>query len=235
MQQNTSGLVVDVMRNPGGYGCFAEDLVSRLVTAPFHDLTAQLRPTLLEVQAFQQMVDDAVSTGSPDYVVAVLQQQLRIVTKAYQQGGLTGTIPLCQLGSKRSPNTDSHGKQAVYTKPILLLTDEFSASAADLFAAMFQDAKRGKNFGMRTMGAGGAVMDGHPAGYYSEGVASVTNGLLTRANPIVTAEYPTAPLIENIGVRPEIQNDYMTSSNLLNGGKDFVTAFTNEILTMIGK
>ena len=78
-------------------------------------------------------------------------------------------------------------------------------------------------------------MDGKPAGYYSEGFASVTIELLIRANPIVTADYPTAPLIENIGVRPEIQHDYMTMSNLLNGGKDFVNAFTKEILTMIGK
>ena len=154
MQQNTNGLVVDVMRNPGGFGCFAEDLVSRLVSQPFHDVTAQLRPTLSEVQAYKQAVLDATSSGSPNYVVAVLQQQSKTVAKAYQQGGLTGTLPLCGLGDKRPPNKDAHGKLAVYTKPILLLTDEFSASAADLFAAMFQDAKRGKNFGMRTMGAG---------------------------------------------------------------------------------
>ena len=75
MQQNTNGLVVDVMRNPGGFGCFAEDLVSRLVLQPFHDVTAQLRPTLSEVQAYKQAVQDATSFGSPNWVVAVLQQQ----------------------------------------------------------------------------------------------------------------------------------------------------------------
>jgi Peptidase family S41 len=235
MEQNTNGLVVDVMRNPGGDGCFAEDLMSRLVVAPFHDLNLELRPTLFDVQAFQQAVAIATSDGSPSWLVAILQQQTRFVTKAYQQGGLTGPFPACQVSATRPPNKDASGKQAVYTKPILLLTDEFSASAADLFASMFQDAKRGKNFGMRTMGAGGSVLDGNPAGYYSEGFASVTNSLLIRAHPIVTSDYPTAPLIENIGVRPEIQNDYMTMSNLLNGGKDFVNAFTAEILTMIGK
>ena len=65
MQANTSGLVVDVMRNPGGYGCYAEDLMSRLATSQFHDLNAELRPTILEVQAFQQMVDGASTDGSP--------------------------------------------------------------------------------------------------------------------------------------------------------------------------
>jgi hypothetical protein len=36
-------------------------------------------------------------------------------------------------------------------------------------------------------------------------------------------------------VRPDIQNDYMTKSNLQNRGQDFVTAFTNAILALIGK
>jgi hypothetical protein len=88
---------------------------------------------------------------------------------------------------------------------------------------------------MRTMGAGGSVSDGNPAGYYSEGLASVTQTLGVRANPVITKDYPPAPLIENIGVRPDIQNDYMTKSNLLNKGQDFVTAFTNAILAQIGK
>jgi hypothetical protein len=235
MEANTDGLVVDVMRNPGGDGCYVEDLISRLVTHSFYDLNIELRPILADVQAFQQAVEMAISQGEPNYVIQILQQQTRIVTRAYQQGGLTVPIPACQLGHTRPPNTDQNGKPAVYTKPILLLTDEFSASGADVFAAMFQDAKRGKNFGMRTMGAGGAVLDGFPAGYYSEGIANVTIALVLRENPIVTPDYPTAPLIENIGVRPEIENDYMTKSNLLNGGKDFVNGFTAAILAMIGK
>jgi len=235
MQQNTDGLVVDVMRNPGGFGCYAEDLVSRLVTHPFHDLTGQIRPTIYDVQAYQAAVDEAILEEAPTWQIQVLKSQTNSVTKAYQQGGLTGALPLCGYSSTRQPNTDSHGKQAVYGKPILLLTDEFSASAADIFAAMFQDAKAGKTFGWRTMGAGGAVIDGNVAGYYSEGTASVTNTLITRQAPIVSADYPTAPFIENIGVAPDIQNDYMTKSNLLNGGKDFVSAFTTAILGMIGK
>jgi C-terminal processing protease CtpA/Prc len=235
MEQNTQGLVVDVMRNPGGDPCYAEDLMSRLVTQPFHDYTVEFRPNIYDVQSFQQAVQQAIAQGAPAYQVAVLQQDVRIVTRAYQQGALTTPIPLCSFGTTRAPNTDSSGKLAVYDKPILLLTDEFSASGADLFAAMFQDAKRGKNFGARTMGAGGAVSDGNEAGYYSQGSVNVTVELIIRANPIVTPDYPTAPLIENIGVRPEVENDYMTKSNLLNGGADYVNAFTAQILSMIGK
>jgi hypothetical protein len=235
MEQNTDGLVVDVMRNPGGFVCYVEDLVSRLVTQPFHDVVYELRPQITDVQVYNQMAAEAATFGLPNYEIAILKQQARIVTKAYQQGGITPPIPLCQYGATRQPNKDSNGKLAVYTKPILLLTDEFSASGADLFSALFQDAKRGKNFGARTMGAGGTVSDGNSAGYFSEGTADVTTSLLIRENPVVTTDYPTAPLIENIGVRPEIENDYMTKSNLLNGGADFVNAFTAQILSMIGK
>ena len=46
---------------------------------------------------------------------------------------------------------------AAYDKPLLVLTDEFSTSAGDVFPALLQDAGRGKLFGYRTAGAGGSV------------------------------------------------------------------------------
>ena len=235
MEQNTNGLVVDVMRNPGGFVCYAEDLESRLMTKSFHDAVFELRPQLADVQTYQYMEEQAAASGEPNYVIAILQQQVRIVMRAYQQGGLTSPLPVCQISATRAPNTNSSGKLAIYDKPILLLTDLFSASAAELFASMFQDAQRGKNFGTRTMGAGGVVSDGNPAGYYSEGQASVTQGLIIREHPVSVAGYPTAPLYENIGVQADIQSDYMTTSNLLHGGADYVNAFTAAILAMIGK
>ena len=45
-----------------------------------------------------------------------------------------------------------------YTKPLMVLTDEFSASGADMFPAIIQSNNRGPLFGMRTMGAGGSVV-----------------------------------------------------------------------------
>jgi hypothetical protein len=43
---------------------------------------------------------------------------------------------------------------------------------------------------------------------------------------IQSPEYPPAPNIENIGVRPDMTADYMTRDNLMNGGASFVQAFT---------
>jgi hypothetical protein len=49
----------------------------------------------------------------------------------------------------------------------------------------------------------------------------------------VTSDYPTAPYVENIGVRPDITVDYMTIDNLNRGGKPFVDAFVAAIVAQI--
>ena len=53
---------------------------------------------------------------------------------------------------------------------------------------------------------------------------------------VATSEYPTAPYIENVGVRPDIYYDYMTAENLATGGVPFVRAFTAAIVdTILGR
>ena len=49
----------------------------------------------------------------------------------------------------------------------------------------------------------------------------------------MTAEYPSAPYVENIGVRPDIVVDYMTADNLNQKGKPFVDAFVAAIVAQI--
>jgi hypothetical protein len=58
---------------------------------------------------------------------------------------------------------------------------------------------------------------------------------MNRKNPVVTSDYPTAPYVENIGVRPDIQVDYMTRDNLTQGGKPFVDAFVAAMVNHIQK
>ena len=82
------------------------------------------------------------------------------------------------------------------------------------------------------MGAGGNV-EAWEAGTYSLGIATVTESLMIRKNSITTAEYPAAPYVENIGVRPEIEIDYMTADNLNLKGKPFVDAFMAAIVARI--
>ena len=113
----------------------------------------------------------------------------------------------------------------VYAKPLVVLADEFSASGGDMFPAIIQDNRRGRIVGMRTMGAGGNVSS-QPAGPYTVGTARLTRSLMNRREPIVTEDFPTAPYVEGIGVRPDVALDIMTRDNLMNGNRPFIDAVT---------
>jgi C-terminal processing protease CtpA/Prc len=124
------------------------------------------------------------------------------------------------------------GNVTAYGKPIMVLTDEMSFSAADEFPAMLQDNGAAVIFGNRTAGAGGPVIE-YGAGAYSEGTVSVTIGLMVRKAPIVTPDFPTTSYIENVGVRPDVEYDFMTRDNLLRNGKTFVEDFTGAMVSYI--
>ena len=47
--------------------------------------------------------------------------------------------------------------------------------------------------------------------------------------------FPAAPFVENIGVRPDTVDDYMTRDNLINRGAAFVTRFTQAAVEHIRK
>jgi hypothetical protein len=101
-----------------------------------------------------------------------------------------------------------------------------------MFPALIQDNHRGPIFGMRTMGAGGSVV-GFNATAYTESFFRITVSLMNRGRLIQSPGLPTAPYIENIGVQPDILQDYMTSANLLTGGAPFSAAFTNAIVALV--
>ncbi len=58
---------------------------------------------------------------------------------------------------------------------------------------------------------------------------------MIRKTPTITMDFPPAPYVENIGVRPDVEIDYMTKDNLLQRGKPFVDAFTAVIVDWIAK
>ena len=130
------------------------------------------------------------------------------------------------------PARDSQGSLRAYRKPLIVLVDEFSISAGDIFPAMLQDNRRGPLVGTRTNGAGGSVA-GFPAGTYSESDAGNTNSLVTRIAPVQIPGYPDTPYIENVGAHADIPIDYMTRENLLPAGRPFVEAFTRAIVDEI--
>ena len=50
----------------------------------------------------------------------------------------------------------------------------------------------------------------------------MTLALQVRSNHIATPDYPFSDVIENVGVRPDVEADYMTRDNLLQNGLPFL-------------
>jgi C-terminal processing protease CtpA/Prc len=235
LEQNTDGLIVDVMRNPGGSVAYLNQIAALLMPAKWRSVPFEVRATSGWVTSISSAVELAKSQGAPQTTIDLLQAiKNEIAAANHARRGRTNPIPLDDVVIDRNPATDSTGKIIAYDKPILVLVDELSASAGDAFAATIQDNARGPLLGWRTMGAGGNVL-GWEAGSYSLGSIRVTQSLMNRKNPVATSEYPTAPYVENIGVRPEIQVDYMTRDNLTQGGKPFVDAFVAAMVETIQK
>ena len=232
-QANTEALVVDDMRNPGGSVGYLNAIVSYLMPTTWRSIPFELRATSEWVDAVSSALVSAAAQGAPKGYTDLLQViKDEIVAANNAMRGRTTPIPLDDVTIDRSPATDAKGNIIAYTKPLIVLVDDMSASAGDAFAATIQDNARGPLVGWRTMGAGGNV-EYWEAGTYSLGIASVTESLMNRKNPIVTSDYPTAPYVENIGVRPDITVDYMTLDNLNRNGKPFVDAFVAAILAQI--
>lgn len=233
MSANTDALIVDEMRNSGGNLCFGEDIATRLIPYQFQATGFQLRAFWTRTLSFYNSWVSARDGGAPPDVVAQYKAVYDALAEANSQlRGLTKPVPLCTYTLTRNPATDTSGNVVAYRKPLMLLIDEFTLSTADSLANMIQSAHRGVLYGMRTNGAGGNNTT-YDAGPYSEGTAGMTIGLQTRPAPVATPDYPTSIYIENVGVRPEVMNDYMTKENLLQNGTPFINSFLKSMADFV--
>ncbi len=225
---NTDGLVVDVMRNPGGSINFGEAIAQRLIPSPFQTIGFEIRATAKWLESIDNAVVSAELGGAPPTVVQNLRAIRDEIQRAFGESrGRTSPVSLNATGS-----LTVQPAAVVYQKPLMVLVDGMSASAADMFPAIIQDNQRGPLFGMRTMGAGGSIV-GFNATSYTEGFAYVTLSLANRGVTITTNDFPPTPYIENVGVRPDVTADYMTRANLMSGGQSFVQAFTHAIVRVV--
>ena len=229
LQANTDVLIVDITRNGGGFGCYAEALLTYLMPGNFQTFGSEYRPTLNDVSVWRSIYQDTLEFGTENDQ-KLFGALLKDIESAYSENrGRTGSMPICQKGFAVPPARDRTGALLAYTKPLLLLTDEFTASAGDIFAALVQDNKRGKIFGYRTAGAGGSTTQ-FEAGFFSEGAVSMTPTMLVRPEMRSAPGFPASRYLENVGVQPDIVYDYQTRANLMNNGADFVAAFTKAAL-----
>jgi Peptidase family S41 len=224
---NTSGLVVDVMRNPGGDVCLTNDILTRLINYPFRTVGDELRPTLDIVDAFRAEYQDAVDSGADAVTRAYLRSFLTDVETAYKEyRGITGPLPVCGFTLDLQPVPNA------YDKAMIVLIDEFSTSSADVFPSILQDAGRALMFGKQTAGGGGLSVN-PDVGFFTEGSVSLSISLGTRGKTVTPPGLPPTNYIENVGALPDIEVDYMTRDNLMTGGRAFVDAFTAAIVEHI--
>ena len=236
-QDNTDGLIIDVMRNPGGDPSYAGALMSYVMFYPYKTMGMEVRVTSTWIVELSSYYEQLKAAGLPAQTIQPFKDMLDALIAA-NRANRTLTEPLpwdFSPGLTRQAARDQRGNLLAYTKPVMLLADEMSASAAEGFAGIIQDNGRGPIFGVRTMGAGGSVT-GMLAGTYSLGFAAVTQSLMSRVWERAEAGgYPVSRYIENVGVHPEIDADYMTFDNLIKDGKPFVDQFVGAIADHIRK
>ncbi len=234
---NTDGLIVDEMRNPGGQLCYGETIASFLIPNTFRPIGYQIRPTWDYVVRFDSSLQSAKRNNADPTIIDQYQGLYNAIRRAYDSNrGLTDPVPFCGASFDRQPAKDRNGNILAYQKPLIMLTDEFSSSTADSVAAVLQDNQRGQIVGFRTNGAGGnnsLAIDRFQVGEYSEGDTGVTLALMVRKTPIITDDFPATAYLENVGVRPDVQIDYMTTVNLLQRGQPFMDGVTAAMLGQI--
>lgn len=235
-QTATDGLVVDIMANGGGSICYGQSLAQYLQTKTFRGIAYEIRASLFWQQQFSSSIISAQLSGAPSYIPALYQAYLNdIQTALTQNRARTGALPICGVSFDVSPQTDANGNLISYTKPILVLTDNFTLSAAESFLMQLQDSKRVTIFGMRTDGGGGNVNSFSNATAYSEGNIRITQSIITRAAPVQVPGFPALDYYDGVGIQPDIIQDYMTANNLATGGTAFVKAFSTAIGDLITK
>jgi len=233
---NTQGLVIDVMHNGGGSLCYTEALLRFLIPYPFRSVAYEIRSTEFWTLVFSSSLWNAKLLESPQWVIDLYQTYLdQIQTARSENRGSTGNLPICgPTFENMTPFTAANGTVLAYNKPIIVLTNEFSFSAAESFAGLLQDANRVTVYGTRTGGGGGNPAS-YNAGHYSMGSTRATRSLVTRSRLIATPGLPAGNHMENIGVYPDIWADFMTIENFETNGKPFVDGFLAKMTELMSQ
>ena len=108
-QQNTDGLIVDVMRNPGGSVAYDEALLQRLIPYNFRTLGFEIRATSSWLYNFIAQYENAKALGAPDWVQTFLAMNLDAVTKANSEvRGRTGPVELHRISGAAAGQRGLH-------------------------------------------------------------------------------------------------------------------------------
>jgi C-terminal processing protease CtpA/Prc len=208
-ENSTEAMVFDQIDNPGGSIFQMYALLSKMTDK---DLDLQkhqisIYDELVETATAKVALADAGNSDpsnedeKPDVIAFY-----RFVLSEYKAGrGITKpTEPIYLYGIDKIHSAIHH-----YSKKIIVLINELDFSAAEFCAAILQDNKRAKLFGVRTAGAGGCVRPMTDLDKYNFGIKciNITWTLAWR---------PNGKPIEELGVQPDIHYS-ITVSDLQSG------------------
>lgn len=228
MEKETDVLVLDQTNNPGGSVSLVSDIVSLFADKSYKDMDFVIRPSLAWLKSFQDLngtIEEMIAANPNDLAANALKARFNYLEEEMRDSisqrkfltnpvslNLTGTFGMIQPAVK-----------VRYTKPVLMLINEFDFSGGDAFPAIMRDNGRVTLFGQQTSGAGGNVREYGPL-THSFFKLSLTESLMVR---------PNGSYMENRGIVPDIAYD-ITEDDFMNGYRGYVRAFTKEALQLVG-
>ncbi len=226
--ENSDALIIDQTDNSGGAGCLANALASFFTAVPRPEIKDQLRANRKNLVALEKDLLDANSADKERYKFWVQEVQKAVANMDL----LTPPVPTCTPSGMVLPPRDSETKEIIgYYKPVLLLDNEASFSASELFAALLQDWGVATIFGKRTGGGGGFRIDADYIGN-SEMKITLTGSLGYREKEVVTEDGVKTHYIENVGVLPDIKYE-PTLKDYLDGYQDYRETVDKAVLNLI--
>jgi hypothetical protein len=232
LEENTDALLIDQTDNGGGQICLGEEISRYLVTEPINSNLFQIRANNYFLEAmekwYQELKEMGSETGDTPIIEAILDEIRTAIRKGQR---LTEPVSICFNDGKVKPFVNAHDERIVYSKPILMLINEWSISTADMTPAFLQDSGRVKMFGARTCGAGGSVTTSSNIGY-SDFKISQTESLAVRPRPVVTENGFSTRYLENVGVIPDFPYE-ITLDDFMGGYLGYRNAVDNALSLML--
>lgn len=230
----TDALIIDQTNNPGGSLLYLYAIASLLtdkpLSAPKHKFSINQEHVfeafellkILDKIANEDDARDLFGESIHGYTISyqfvqILKGYCRFIISEWK-AGRTLTNPHYLYGVDRiNPHPSVN-----YTKPILLLVDEWDFSGGDFFPAIMQDNKRAVIMGTRTAGAGGYVRNRVMSNVFGVMMYRFTESIAVREN----SEY-----LENLGVKPDV--DYKWTVEDVRGGFGDYADAINEVMNVM--
>ena len=213
LDKRTDGLIIDQSYNCGGMIDQVFFFASLFLTAPTPAPKFRLLANKENKIAYENLVQ---KLQPATYLRERVVDLSNLITKAWDSGHRL-TEPNFYIEETIYPAAEDR-----YTKPVIILVNELSASGGDMFPAILQGTGRVKVLGARTAGLGGSI---EPAGTldFSRISISLTKDMFFR---------PDGVPIENNGTEPDIP--YTSDANdALTGLAKYRNSYTEELLKMV--